>query len=250
MERLKQELLNEVENLQFVNLENLENIFLKESNVARTVLPWHYVKVYYAKYLFVAQYCDPESGEPFFTNNFKISADEMNRIVNDNKNKRYLHFFFCNVKLPGGNDLGLILRFSDIEDYENNGSYDSETDNSYFISNGGRANLLDKAIQFSNIIYEYKNGIGTIIESDSSKQKLTNYITYEMANIHMFNGFEHELTFELICKEEVEEIEEAEEKFRIGLVVYIKDKDRIHHTNTQMKKDYYEGYYDAGDLKP
>ncbi|NIF05353.1 hypothetical protein F3J23_07850 [Chryseobacterium sp. Tr-659] len=243
MERLKQELLEEVNSLQFVNLENLENFFTKESNVTRMVLPWHYVKVYYAKYLFVTQYCNDESGEPFFTNSFKISADEMNRIVKDNSDKEYLHFFFCDVKLPTGSDLGLILRFSHIEDYGEYGSYDSETDNSYFIASGGRATLLDNTNSFNKIVSEYETGIGTIIEKDSSTQTLTKYITYEMSNIQIFNGFEHELTFELICKEEGG-------KLRIGLVVYIKDKDRIHHTNTTMRKDYYEGYYDAGDLKP
>lgn len=243
MERIKQELLKEVESLQFVNLENLENLFFRESNVARMVLPWHYVKVYYAKYLFVTQYCDPESGEAFFTNNFKISADEMNRIVNDNNTKKYLHFFFCNVKLPAGNDLGLILRFSDIEDYAEHGSYDSANENSYFIASGGRAMLLNASNSFNDIVRDYEGGIGTMIEKNTSNQTLTKYITYEMSNIKIFNGFEHELTFELICKDE-------NGKLRIGLVVYIKDKDRVHHTSSRMAKNYYEGYYDAGDLKP
>lgn len=247
---LKEELLKQVEQLKFVNEEKVENYNITSKNVERgkqSFLPLHYVDVYYAKYLFVRHYCDEFSGEPNFSCNFKIFVDEMNRMINENIDKKYLHFFFCNIDLPlsGKYDLGLIMRFSDNEDFSND--YDLKSDNAYFINNG-QADLLEPSENFGMIVTNFRNKIGGKI-SNNSFCKLTEYITYDMDNIKLFDGFEHELIFEVIGKE-VEDTISGQMKLRLGLVVYIKDKDRIHHLRPMNGKQFFEGYYDAGDLKP
>lgn len=244
IDELKEALVKQVQELKFVNEKKIENykIIRSESGVNRFVLPWHYVDVYYAKYMFVKTYCDKESGESQFTFNFKIDADEMNRVIKVNENKEFLHFFFCNIKLPVENDLGLILRFSDTPEFITDKSYSLNGDNAYFISNG-RATLLNGSVDFKEIVDEYKLKIGKTIEYDDTICNLTEYITYKMSDLLLFNEFEHELTFEAIVKEELG-------KLRIGLVVFVKDKDRLHHRRPIDDKHFYERYYDAGDLKP
>jgi hypothetical protein len=247
MTELKEAVVKQVQKLKFVNEEDIENykVLSSESRVERFVLPMHYVEIYYAKYLFVENYCDGMSGEPFFTNNFKINKDEINRIVATNDQKKFLHFFFCNIKLPGSNnDLGLIFRFSDIETYNTDEELDTNDGEAYLLIDNGAIIQLDSNTKFTQIRHEYKLGIANEIVIQPHHE-LTEYITYSMSNLLLFKGFEHDLVFELICKEN----NIPQRTIRLGLVVYIKDKDRLHHINITSKQ-YFEGYYDAGDLKP
>lgn len=239
---LKEKVKEQVEHLKYDNLKNYK-IHKTSSDVERFVLPMHYVEISRAKHLFVENYCDPISGESKFMNNFKINKNEINRIVDDNRGKVFLHFFFCNIQFPGGNnDLGLIFRFSDLNEYSTEEELISNDGLAYFLTNNGNVIQLASNSGFIQIRDDYRKEVGEKIVIDPTTQELTEYITYEVRNLLLFKDFEHDLTFELICKEDG-----SSGKIRLGLAVYIEDKDRVHHVTS---KQYFEGYYDAGDLKP
>jgi len=105
------------------------------------------------------------------------------------------------------------------------------------------------SIKLEELSQNYSLGaIGRIVMTPNVPKdvSITEYITYNVKDILLFKGFEHDLIFEAIVSED-------RGKFKLGVDVKIKDKNRVHHTTTDefgSLQNIMEGYYDLGNLKP
>ncbi|WP_449388586.1 hypothetical protein [Chryseobacterium lineare] len=170
---------------------------------------------------------------------FIIDKKLFNKIIGENWDKRFMHIFF----IDDNGDLSLLFRFSDIETFNaSNIKVDLNMESAYTLKEGEFTKLDRYSPDFDNISARYKSGVGSKIELIQNSL-LTEYITYSMKKIFLFNGFEDDVRFEVIC------IEDQNRKNRLTLCAYIKDSDRIHHIDAANNK-VYEGYYDLGNLKP
>lgn len=170
---------------------------------------------------------------------FIIGKRLLNKIIGENWDKKFMHIFFTD----NNGDLSLLFRFSDIETFSNsNIEMDLNTESAYVLIAEEFIKFDRNSSDFSSILSQYKNGIGNKIKLIENSL-LTEYITYSMKKIFLFNGFEDDVIFETIC------IEDENKKNRLTLCAYIKDSDRIHHIDSANNK-IYEGYYDLGNLKP
>ncbi|WP_160139496.1 hypothetical protein [Chryseobacterium sp. c4a] len=173
---------------------------------------------------------------------FIISKVWFNKIIGDNWDKEFMHIFF----IDNNNDLDIVFRFSDTENFKSTIGNDIELDlnseSAYSLKNGQAIQFDRTSPDFSTLTSNYKEGVGEKISSIQNST-LTEYITYNMKKIFLFNGFEHDVTLELIC------IVDDKKKYRLTLCAYIHDKNRIHHINSVGAR-IYDGYYDLGNLKP
>lgn len=176
---------------------------------------------------------------------FTVSKEEMNQIINDNKGLDFMHIFF----IDDNDRLNIIFRFSKIRTYDNSGgNLDLGNENAYSLNADKTVSKLGDTPSFTSIVKNYRNGSvkNVILSSFPTDSKLTEYITYEMQLIEAFEGFQHDLEFEVSCVEE-------NSLHRLGLNVFIKDLNRIHHLEVDSMGrivPVFSGYYDAGDLKP
>lgn len=178
---------------------------------------------------------------------FILKKSEINRIVDENTSKAYLHVFFINSR-NSENTLALALRFSDLPDFDDLSLLDIkdfEKESAYWLLDDGTMEAFDiHSDKFSELYEKFDKGIGKEIIK-ATNAEVTRYVVYEMAKIKAFNGFEHDLNFEVVCVKE-------NGKIRMALQVLVKDSDRVHHYDTTDtgKQAVYEGYYDLGNLKP
>ncbi|WP_294276317.1 hypothetical protein [uncultured Chryseobacterium sp.] len=178
-----------------------------------------------------------------FKDSFLISKNWLNRIIGENWDKEFMHIFF----IDDDGELSIVFRFSDTETFRSTVGQDINLDlnkeSAYLLKNGQVIQFDRLSSDFSSLTAAYKQGIGNRI-STIQNSMLTEYITYSMKKIFLFNGFEHDITLELGCV-----VDSMNKKNRITLFTYVNDKDRIHHINQTYAK-VYEGYYDLGNLKP
>jgi len=176
-----------------------------------------------------------------FQYSFTIQKNEINKIVSENATRDYFHIFFVNEKQGGIDKLNVVFRFSDI------GKFKSDTlelylknENAYWLNSGIVQKFDATSKGFPNIRKEYTDGIGGIAAAKPNTA-LTEYVTFDMNDVRAFNGFEHDLTFELmsVVKNGVG---------RLGLQVYITDLDRVHHQDAGV--NIYSGFYDFGSMNP
>lgn len=174
-------------------------------------------------------------------NKFVISKNEINRILNDNIDKNYMHIFF----IDDNGKLNIIFRFSDIEEFDRDGgNLDLGDDMAYWLQNDGSVQDVPATPSFTDIVNIYRNGtVKKLVMETLNNQNATEYIVYKMEAIRNFKDFEDDLEFETIVFE----------VNKLGLAVYINDADRIHHMEVDEQSrliPVYDGYYDLGNLKP
>ncbi len=168
---------------------------------------------------------------------FEIEKEEINYIVEENTNRDYLHVFFVNEEIHSVNKLNLAFRFSDIKIFKKDTlDLNPKNEAAYWLRNR-KAVKFTGLDGFTDLNNNYKNGIGQAI-ANSPNTKLTEYVTFDMSDILLFQGFEHDLKFELMAVNE-------NKLRRISIQVKVKDTQRIH---TLPNK--YEGYYDFGNIRP
>lgn len=176
---------------------------------------------------------------------FIISKNEINRIVNDNIEKNYMHIFFTD----NHGILNIIFRFSDIEEFDyQGGNLDLGDDKAYQLQTDGFVEDMPAIPSFTSIVENFREGVvNNLIMATLQKYRITEYIVYKMEAIRAFEDFEDNLEFETIV------FEESDQHQRLGLAVYIKDSNRIHHIELDelgKLSPVYDGYYDLGNLKP
>ena len=190
--------------------------------------------------------------------NFKILQREINGIVGRNWNKKFMHIFFI-TESKDSMVLKLIFRFSDVEEFLQN-KYDLDfnfersgerVETAYeLLPNGTFIELTNISKSLQELSDNYKDGeVGNFLKSKSTDFVITDYITYKILDILDFNGFEHDLNFELVAPLDKND----NTKIRLGLDVKVNDNDRVHHIVQSTSggiQNIMEGYYDLGDLKP
>lgn len=226
------------------------------------------VKMFISKPISLERHMDDKKRfEEYFTkqrlylkNEFLILKDEINRIINkainDGVNNSYMHIFF----IEESRDLNLIFRFSDTKKFDTTGgTLELGNDNAYLLKSDGTVTQLDLATtNFTSIVENYRNGnLNNLIRAALPKNlsMITEYITYDMTQIRNFNDFEEDLNFELVCSLDDHDADLTTPNiFRLGLNVYIRDFDRLHHVEIDIESRkielVYSGYYDLGNLKP
>lgn len=172
---------------------------------------------------------------------FVISKNEINRIVNDNIGKSYMHIFFIDDR----GSLNIIFRFSDIEEFDRDGgNLDLGDDKAYLLQSDSFVQDVPAIPSFTSIVEMYRMGaVNSLVMASLGNSQITEYIVYKMEAIRTFKDFEDDLEFETIVFEEN----------RLGLAVYIKDSDRVHHIEVDELNRLnmvHDGYYDLGNLKP
>lgn len=184
-----------------------------------------------------------------FKNVFKINKDDFNNILKDNSGKTYMHIFFINETVGLKNDLNLIFRFSDINQFsygpaDLNLNLEFATENAYLLNNGRFTKLHCGSKSISEYDLEFTKNIGaeisTVIDSN-----LTKYITDDMSNVALFKEFTEDFFLEIVCKLE-------HSKIRFNLVAYINNVNRQHHKcviSTTARSEF-AGYYNQGNLRP
>lgn len=175
--------------------------------------------------------------------NFTIDFNDLNSVVNSNNSKTYMHIFFINEVIAGENELSILLRFSNIETFDNS-NIELNKDEDLYLLSGKNLKKYDLNKTIKELIYDYENNILKKIKNinPSKNKNPTYYITYLMSDINSFKGFEHDITFELCCKYD------DNGNIRIALITKIKDKDKVHPF--PILRDDKTGFYDMGDLKP
>ncbi|UKB84452.1 hypothetical protein LF887_02020 [Chryseobacterium sp. MEBOG06] len=229
---LKEELITIITNMDCDDQQLLEIRYLMANYISDPIPDEEYIR---GKELFNTNYSNK------FRDEFIITKKEINKIIGENWDKKYLHIFF----IDDNGDLGILFRFSDIETFSpTNFEIDLNNETAYILRGQMAESFNRSSPSFFNIKQNYKNGVGTkIIAGIDSNPVLTEYVTYQMRKIFLFNGFEQDLKFEVICVT-------VENKLRLTLTVKVKDSDRVHHFAMATRALFYEGYYDLGDLKP
>ncbi|WP_346983949.1 hypothetical protein [Chryseobacterium sp. POE27] len=174
-------------------------------------------------------------------NKFTISKNEINRIVNDNVDKTYMHIFF----IDDNGSLNIIFRFSDLEEFDkSDGNLNLGNDKAYWLQSDGSVRDVAATPSFTSIVDIYRKGaVNNLVTTTLNNSNATEYIVYKMEAIKNFKDFEDDLEFETIIPKEN----------RLSLAVYIKDSDRIHHIEVDEQSKLipvHDGYYDLGNLKP
>ena len=248
-DNIKKRLINALENF---DCKTITDIYDNHFKSAPMLLPKEEIKHNNDKVLCLDLY-----GSIF--KDFVIKQIAINEIVGDNWIREYMHVFFITSDKES-KDLKLLFRFSDIEtftkgrDYNIDFSKDPTTgevrENAYeLLEDGSFIHYNISSVKLEELSENYSLGeIGRIIMTPNTPKdvSITEYITYNIKDILLFKGFEHNLIFEAVVSED-------RGKFRLCVDVKIKDKNRVHHTitnDTGMLQNVMEGYYDLGNLKP